>query len=64
MRDQVADQHIARAISRQGWLTLEEAAKAQGVSVRTIRRWMADGLPATTIGGKKYVHVANLTGMS
>ena len=64
MRDQVTDQHIARAISRQGWLSIEEAAKAQGVSVRTVRRWMARGLPSTMIGGKRYVHVANLTRMS
>jgi len=64
VRDQVTDQHIARAISRQGWLSIEEAAKAQGVSVRTVRRWMARGLPSTTIGGKRYVHVANLTRMS
>ena len=32
------------------WLTIQEVAKLFKVSPRTVRRWIADGLPVTRIG--------------
>jgi phage terminase Nu1 subunit (DNA packaging protein) len=38
-----------------GHLTVEQAAKVAGRSVRTIKRWMAEGMPARTESGRTVV---------
>ena len=48
------------AAAQHGWLSIPDAALAAGVSTRTIRRWIADGLPTTRIGGRDYLAAVDL----
>ena len=48
------------AAALNGWLSIPDAALAAGVSTRTIRRWIADGLPTVRIGGRDYLSPADL----
>jgi len=44
-----------RLMNERGWLTIQQAAHANRVSTRTIRRWMADGLEVVHVEGHAYV---------
>jgi excisionase family DNA binding protein len=42
------------------YLTIPTAALAAGVHHRTIRRWIAQGLPVVRLKGKAYIHRKHL----
>jgi hypothetical protein len=42
-------------MNARGWLTVDQAAQANRVSVRTIRRWMRDGIEVMHVDGRAYV---------
>jgi len=48
------------AAAQHGLLSIPDAALAAGVSTRTIRRWIAEGLPTVRIAGRDYLAAADL----
>jgi len=46
---------VERVMNERGWLTIQQAADANKVTTRTIRRWMADGLEVVHVEGYAYV---------
>jgi len=46
---------VERLMNERGWLTIQQAAQANRVSTRTVRRWIADGLEVVHVDGHAYV---------
>jgi excisionase family DNA binding protein len=51
---------LALEPQRQRWADVEDAAKHAGVSPKTIRRWIAAGLPATHLGRDYRLRISDL----
>lgn len=46
---------VERLMNERGWLTIQQAAQANQVTTRTVRRWISDGLEVVHIEGHAYV---------
>lgn len=46
---------VERLMNERGWLTIQQAAQANRVTTRTVRRWIADGLDVVHVEGHAYV---------
>lgn len=47
-------------LAHHGWITVDEAAKAAGISTRTIRRWIHAGMPSIRVKGRSYVRTRHV----
>ena len=49
------------ALANHGWILVEEAAKASGISQRTLRRWIQmERLPSIRVSGRRYIRPRHL----
>lgn len=46
---------VERLMNERGWLTIQQAAQANQVTTRTVRRWISDGLDVVHVEGHAYV---------